>query len=955
MKSRRATFLAGSVLCLTLILQFTSPSVTQAGGGVWIVNTVDDLDDGVCDSTHCSLREAINRVNANPGIQYIYFDIPGPGPHEIELCSMLPSLSDDGTLIDGTSEPDYGGTVPVVVIKPGVFNVSSYPGCTPPPIGIWIAASDITVRALSIIGFMSPSASVAGGIVTHMGSNITIEWNYIGLDPSGSPVGNRDGILMGSEASQIYSNRISGNVNGIHVFRSDHVIRLNYIGTDPTGTSTSPALGNSVGILVDNPSSNVHIGGPNPAWMNLISGNDTGVQVVTDDNFVTNNRIGSDINGTLGLGNDTGIWVTGNGNQIEGNQVSDGQIGVLLIGGNNQVSGNFIGTDASGDLPLGNDTGVHITGSGNVIGGEIPIMPVPGSTLGNIISGNDTGIFLGANAQDNTIKGNKIGAGNSTDSSLPNYTGIQLDGADHNTIGGTALPMEANWVMHNIRDGIQFITTASDNLVQNNYIAWNDRGITAGATTGTSIQNTFHYNNIYQNDQLGIDLFPWGVTPNDPGDADSGANNLQNFPVISSASTTTVRGNACLGCTVEIFESDEDPSGYGEGISPIGEGVTDIAGNFSISVDPLSTAGVCDYVTATATDSNGNTSEFAQNVLVGPCFTFSPQLFLFLGVVFVAGGAAAGGRFGRGRGTRPSLGTAGGAALGGVIGAGLLLATSFIPIFRLPPDEEHTVTDNLTAIIPSCNAYLDPQAFEPQDGSIVLDENFDFAWAWLNEPVNGDFRWVLDLTGPDDSGQQTTEDLSVPFTAFALAFDDGDRFSWRLTGEQFDDASTEWEAFCAPSAWLTFQIGLSPLLAPPWTPDTPEEQPPTPTSTPEPPAGVCLYTAVRNINCRASDYQESLQVDILMQGETAELLALNPEFTHGKFELDHGQCWIWLGLLEGPENPYGTCGVPVVDPPPPPTATPQTCTADLDEDACIASGGYWPAAGLDNPYCICPE
>jgi CSLREA domain-containing protein len=955
MNSRWIKKLGLYVLSVLSLLLLTAPMATHAGGGVFVVNTTDDLDDGVCDAAHCSLREAINMVNTYAGVQYIYFDIPGSGPHEIGLCSMLPSLSDNGTVIDGTTEPDYAAGIPSVVIKPGALNVTTYPGCTPPPIGIWIAASDITVRGLSVIGFMSPTSSVAAGIVAHMGSNVTIEQNFIGLDPSGAPVGNRDGILMGSEASQIYSNRISGNVNGIHVFRNDHVIRLNFIGTDPTGTSTSLALGNSVGILVDYPSGNVQIGGPNPMFMNLISGNDTGVQVVTDGNFVTNNRIGSDASGVLGLGNDTGIWVTGNSNLIEGNQVSDSQIGVLLLGSSNQVSGNFIGTDSSGDLALGNDTGVHINGSDNVIGGEIPIMLVPGSTAGNIISGNDTGIFLGPNAQNNYIKGNKIGAGNSPDSSLPNTTGILLDGADNNIIGGIYLPMEANWVMHNIRDGIQFVTTASDNLVQNNYIAWNERGITAGATTGTSIQNTFHYNNIYYNDQLGIDLFPWGVTPNDPGDADLGANNLQNFPVITSATTSTVQGTACLGCTVEIFESEEDPSGYGEGISPIGEGFTDSSGNFSISVDPLSTAGVCDYVTATATDSNGNTSEFAQNFLIGPCFTFSPHLLLFLGVVFVAGGAAAGGSIGRGRGKRPGLGTAAGAALGGVIGAGLLLTTSFIPIFRFPPEEEHMVSEGLTALRPSCNAYLDPQALEPQDGAIVLDENFDFAWAWLNEPSNGDFRWVLELNGPDDSGQQTTKDTSLPFTAFGLTFDEGDRFSWRLSGERFEDASAEWEAFCTPSAWLTFQIGLSPLLAPPWTPDTPEGQPPTPTSTPESPAGVCLYTAVRNSNCRASDYPESLQIDILMQGESAELLALNPEFTHGKFDLDHGQCWIWLGLLDGPENPYGTCGVPVIDPPPPPTSTPPICSPDLGQEDCEASGGTWSGGVTGATGCTCPD
>jgi CSLREA domain-containing protein len=951
MKSRRLVWLVASTVCLFLLIGFITPIPSFAGGGVFVVNTTDDLDDGTCDTAHCSLREAINMVNTYAGVQYIYFDIPGPGPHEIGLCSMLPSLSDDGTIIDGTTEPDYAAGIPSVVIKPGVFNVTISPGCTPPPVGIWIAASDITVRGLSVIGFMSPSASVAGGIMAHMGSNVTIENNFIGLHPSGSPVGNRDGILMGSDASQIYSNRISGNVNGIHVFRNDHVIRLNFIGTDPTGTSTSPALKNAVGILVDNPSGNVQIGGPNPMFMNLISGNDTGIQILTDNNLVQNNRIGLDASGTLGLGNDTGIWVTGNSNIIEGNQVSDNQIGVLLLGHTNQVSANFIGTDSSGDFPVGNDTGIHINGDENVIGGGIPIMVPPGTTAGNIISGNDLAIYLTPQAQENHIYGNKIGAGNSPDSSLPNNTGIFLDGANHNTIGSTHLPHEANWIMHNVGDGIQLKFGAGGNLVTGNYIAWNDRGVIVGDTVGT-VENTIHHNHIYYNTELGIDLSPpWGVTPNDPGDADNGGNNLQNFPVISSATTSTVQGTACLGCTVEIFETDEDPSSdYGEGISPVGEGLTDASGNFSISIDPIATVDICDYVTATATDASGNTSEFALNFLVGPCFTLTPPLFLFLGFVFLAGGAAAGNRLGRGRGTRPGLAVAGGAAAGGAIGVALIVVASFVPNFRLPPDEERVVFDDLTAVVPSCDSYLDPQAFEPQDGEILLDENFDFEWGWLNAPSNGVFRWIVELSGAGQTGQETAEGFSLPFTTFGFAFEDGDRFLWRLTTEQFDEDSGEWEAFCTPTAWRPFQIGLSPLLAPPWTPDIPEEQPPT--STPEPEPVVCVYTALQNSNCRESDYPESLQIDILMQGESAELLALSPEFTHGKFELDNGQCWIWLGLLDGPDNPYGTCDVPVVDPPPPPTPA---CTPELDAEACEQAGGYMSDSQTRAPYCVCPE
>jgi hypothetical protein len=124
----------------------------------------------------------------------------------------------------------------------------------------------------------------------------------------------------------------------------------------------------------------------------------------------------------------------------------------------------------------------------------------------------------------------------------------------------------------------------------------------------------------------------------------------------------------------------------------------------------------------------------------------------------------------------------------------------------------------------------------------------------------------------------------------------------------------------------------------------PEEEPDA-----EPEDGQCLYEALQNTNCRMSDYPESELIAILMEGDTVPLLALSPEYTYGLFEMADGeQCWIGLGLMGGPENPLGTCGVELVDPP-----AEDACQGDLDERACIAAGGEW-AAGVAPP-CICPD
>ena len=112
------------------------------------------------------------------------------------------------------------------------------------------------------------------------------------------------------------------------------------------------------------------------------------------------------------------------------------------------------------------------------------------------------------------------------------------------------------------------------------------------------------------------------VTPNDPEDGDSGPNNLQNFPVlataVTSAGSTTIDGS--LNSTpstmflVEFFSNSVcDPSGFGEGESFLGSGtvITDGSGNGSFSETLPTGATPGQFVTATATDLDGNTSEFS--------------------------------------------------------------------------------------------------------------------------------------------------------------------------------------------------------------------------------------------------------------------------------------------------------------------------------------------------------
>ena len=133
--------------------------------------------------------------------------------------------------------------------------------------------------------------------------------------------------------------------------------------------------------------------------------------------------------------------------------------------------------------------------------------------------------------------------------------------------------------------------------------------------------NAILSNSIFDNGSLGINLNPGGVTANDVQDPDGGANNLQNFPVLLSAlsngSVTTVAGalnsTPATTFTLQFFASLScDPSGNGEGKRLLGSTTvtTNRGGNirFFVTVRPAQRG---EFVTATATDPNNNTSEFS--------------------------------------------------------------------------------------------------------------------------------------------------------------------------------------------------------------------------------------------------------------------------------------------------------------------------------------------------------
>jgi hypothetical protein len=288
--------------------------------------------------------------------------------------------------------------------------------------------------------------------------------------------------------------------------------------------------------------------------------------------------------------------------------------GIRISGQNNKVEGNFIGTDAGGFIAKPNtNSGVFIfsdssfrVANNNTVGGTAPFQR-------NLISGNFGG---GVEIKDGSIV-NLDGVGNKVEGNL---IGTDKDGTGR---------------LGNGFDGVSIITSASDNTIGGtspgsaNTIAFN-QGIGV-SVSDFSVGNRILHNSIFSNAGVGIDLnrssrqVPRdGVTANDTGDADTGANNFQNFPLISSAKTAR-KGTSIAGklnsipnksFTLEFFASPEaDPSGNGEGKTFLGEKVVatdDSSGNASFTFQPALKVSRGQFITATATaDSDGNTSEFS--------------------------------------------------------------------------------------------------------------------------------------------------------------------------------------------------------------------------------------------------------------------------------------------------------------------------------------------------------
>ena len=466
------------------------------------------------------------------------------------------------------------------------FNI---PGAGPHVIAVLSSLPDL-VQTVTINGYSQPGSSPNTNPF-NLGLNTVLQ---IGID--GSAAGLITGLRLAAPDIVIRGLAMYGFGEGsIRIEQPRAVIAGNFLGTNLAGTADPDGI-DAGGVDLFFGSDDSVIGGNDDADRNVISGFVNGIFHRGPKATIRNNLIGTDLTGNTAIPNFDGILCQA-GNEIteiDLNLISGNvDAGLIVLSSGTsfcRLTRNYIGTNADTTLPLGNGNGIEMgpgpheigdgSGGGNVIGGNqaAGVTIVAGS--GIRLLGNNIGVsFLGSN----------VGNGG---------PGITIQASTDIQIGGG--PGESNLLYNNGGPGIA--------------IDANSTGIRVDRST------------FAENGGLAIDLNQDGVTNNDPGDADGGANQGQNFPKIVGVDVAAGRtlvsmeldGSVPGTYRIQLYSNSAcDPSGFGEGEvhRESADVIADANGDAAFTI-PIAGDLTGSWLTATATDPNGNTSEFSLCSLV---------------------------------------------------------------------------------------------------------------------------------------------------------------------------------------------------------------------------------------------------------------------------------------------------------------------------------------------------
>lgn len=572
------------------------------------VNTNSDLpdinpEDGICADKdgNCSLRAAIENANLTVEIDFIHFDIPGEGPHPILLNDDLPIITET-IILNARTQPGYSINQSKVIILGDLLKDKIDENNEKVPRVIFYLSGNSSGSQISgfTIGGIESTFSI--GIYARGTGNHEIFENKIGCTADGSEIlGNRGyGMYFQKSHNNIIGsqdrekrNILSGNRMALALdYANNNQILNNFIGTDLSGENF---IGNGDGILTWKNSfeeiSDGNLSSNNIIKNNVIAGGYRGLMIHGNYNLVEDNFFGTDVTGEIAFPITAGILLSeGSFNEIggeNGNLISGNQGGITIYSSENNVTNNLIGTNRDGKIALPNDYGI-------ILHTKVPEYDARKNVIEyNVISGNNKAAIWIDNSYENQVRNNIIGS-----SPVPNRNGVEISYSHDNQI-------IENTVVHNTSKGVIIY--------------------------GDAFKNKISKNSLYENGEIGIDLGGNGISVNDIEDRDVGPNNLQNSPELIS---NTFDGNfleieykissdptySSFPLTIEIFKSDGNRQGkeflvsFEIAASDLPKGRKQLSA--TLELVPGNSLKGGDLILATATDLNGNTSEFSNEIVV---------------------------------------------------------------------------------------------------------------------------------------------------------------------------------------------------------------------------------------------------------------------------------------------------------------------------------------------------
>ena len=582
---------------------------------------------GIYNSRNTTIGRRCGVLVGCPGVGNL---ISGNERHGVHIEGDSDDANLDGNFIgtdrfgNSTSPPFSGGTANAmhgVDIGSEASNIS---------IGtIGSIFNIVTGLSTPVAGGNLISGNAGSGIHAVGDYQINVRANKIGTNVSGTSAlpnlahgihteGGFDTSILGDTG--LSQNLISGNaVHGIFCDGGDPgIIAGNAIGTNLAQDAAIPNGGNGIDVVCEVSIRSNVVGG------NALSGIRNDRLASIRDNWIGTNAAGNDLgNGDHGiLIDDSGSGFANIGLPGQGNRIGfNGLDGIYVSGTSIDIEANYIGTDEQ-FRDLGNGRyGVHYVGSANVDLGAVDGLT---NGAGNVIGFNEAaGVRLNIpiNGPSVEIYGNYIGT---------NAAGDDLGN------GGSGIFSSTNGV----EIGAPLSVSDADVERYGNVIAHNDLdGIRLASGTESSMRG----NQFFGNASLPIDLGLNGVATNDFGDTDTGANNLQNTPEFDLALTQydlptgdiQVRyrvdsnlGDAAYPIKVDFFVKDPwlEPGDQARVFIGSDDYPAVSASAFrSVAITPLpgtvvpnSFGFVFEGLVATATDANGNTSEFSVQAVPVP-------------------------------------------------------------------------------------------------------------------------------------------------------------------------------------------------------------------------------------------------------------------------------------------------------------------------------------------------